>query len=99
MTEDAAPAKQRESRKPRESKDAPESRLPEIIPVIPSGSNIVYPQQLMPVLAAAERDVKAIDVAASSPEKLLAIFSQAPPPEGAEPAPSDGGSFREIGTA
>jgi ATP-dependent Lon protease len=99
MTEDAAPAKERQPRKPREVKDAPEPRLPQIIPVIPSGSNIVYPQQLMPVLAAEERDVKAIDVAASSPDKLLAIFSQALPPEGADPAQADGGAFREIGTA
>ena len=34
------------------------------MPVIPSGTTIVYPQQLMPVLASEERDIKAIDVAA-----------------------------------
>jgi ATP-dependent Lon protease len=70
--------------------------LPETLPVIPSGTNIVYPQQLMPVLASNERDVKAIDAAASGTGKLLAIFSQDPDiaeiEEGQAP-------FREIGTA
>ncbi len=96
MTEDAATTKEKGSRKGREAAAA-EIRLPSVIPVIPSGTNIVYPQQLMPVLAAEERDIKAIDVAASSPAKLLAIFSQAHVEPG-EQRP-DGGPFREIGTA
>jgi ATP-dependent Lon protease len=66
------------------------------MPVIPSGTNVVYPQQLMPVMAVDPRDVAAIDEAASSEGKYLAIFSQAEPEEGAE---DDGLRLREIGTA
>ncbi|HVP04481.1 MAG TPA: LON peptidase substrate-binding domain-containing protein, partial [Dehalococcoidia bacterium] len=84
---------------------ATELRVPETIPVIPSGTTIVYPQQLMPVLAAEERDIKAINAAASSPGKMLAIFSHpAPPPvtgeEPARPEAEEGiPKFRQIGTA
>jgi ATP-dependent Lon protease len=78
---------------------APESNnIPEIIPVIPGGPNVVYPQQLMPVLASQERDAKAIDDAASSEGKLIAIFPEAPHEEGAEPA-AGLQRFQEIGTA
>ncbi len=78
--------------------DPPDLAIPDIIPVIPSGTNIVYPQQLMPVLATNERDVKAIDAAASSSGKLLAIFSHDPDvtPDADETAAPP---FREVGTA
>ena len=85
----------------RENVRATEMRIPDVIPVIPSGNTIVYPQQLMPVLASEERDVKAIDSAASSPGKMLAIFSQ----EAAEGGELSAGEkpdalrFRQVGTA
>ena len=78
---------------------APEPRseelvLPDVMPVIPSGTNVVYPQQLMPVMAVEERDKRAIDEAASSEGKLVAIFSEADEDEG-----SKGGlRLRDVGT-
>jgi ATP-dependent Lon protease len=82
-----------------------ELRVPDVIPVIPSGTTIVYPQQLMPVLATEERDIKAINAAASAPGKMLAIFSHTTPPAvtGDEPARPESDDaplqFRQIGTA
>ncbi|MCH7810149.1 MAG: LON peptidase substrate-binding domain-containing protein, partial [Chloroflexi bacterium] len=68
--------------------------LPDVMPVIPSGTNVVYPQQLMPVMAVEERDKRAIDEAASSEGKLLAIFSEPDDDEG-----SKGGlRLRDVGT-
>ncbi len=84
---------------------ATELRVPDVIPVIPSGSTIVYPQQLMPVLAAEPRDIQAINAAVSTPGKMLAIFSHAalPTVTGDEPGgsqePEGIPSFRQIGTA
>ncbi|MEX1194318.1 MAG: endopeptidase La [Dehalococcoidia bacterium] len=81
---------------PSTSTPRPDQVLPEKMPVIPSGSNIVYPQQLMPVMATEERDVKAIDEAASSEGKFVAIFGEREPLEG---EPELGLYLREIGTA
>ena len=85
----------------RKKKPAPEPAprpeelvLPDVMPVIPSGTNVVYPQQLMPVMAVEERDKRAIDEAASSEGKLVAIFSEPEDEEG-----SKGGlRLRDVGT-
>ncbi|MEO8456406.1 MAG: LON peptidase substrate-binding domain-containing protein, partial [Chloroflexota bacterium] len=104
MTEDRAPIAEdklpTEEQTPASADPRSEVHIPSELPVIPSGTNIVYPQQLMPVLASEERDVKAIDSAANAGDKMLAIFSQEQPqmsdePATAEPTP---GAFREIGT-
>ena len=50
--------------------------LPDDLPVIASGSTVLYPQQLVPIVATEERDVKAIDEAASSEAKLLVVLPQ-----------------------
>jgi ATP-dependent Lon protease len=98
QTEDEGPSQ-------RENLRATEMRIPDVVPVIPSGTTIVYPQQLMPVLASEERDIKAINAAASAPGKMLAIFSHATPPavtgdEPAAPHAEEGPfEFRQIGTA
>src|SRR3989304_2867991 len=65
----------------REPSAALQIRIPEVMPVIGSGSTIMSPQQLMPVLATEEREIRAIDEAAASEAKLLGIFSQRPGPE------------------
>jgi ATP-dependent Lon protease len=69
--------------------------LPDVIPVIPSGSNVVYPQQLMPVMAVDDRDKTAIDEAASSEGKLIGIFSEE---EAEGDDQSQSARLREIGT-
>ncbi len=55
----------------------PAAGIPQVVPAIPSGSTVMYPQQLVPVLATEARDIRAIDEAASSEDKTLAIFAQA----------------------
>jgi ATP-dependent Lon protease len=66
------------------------ARIPEILPVISSGNTVVYPQQLMPLLAGEAGDIAAIDAAASAEAKYVAIFSD-----------GDGGDepLHEVGTA
>ncbi len=86
-------------RKKKKPDPKPETRpeelvLPEVMPVIPSGTNVVYPQQLMPVMAVEERDKQAIDEAASSEGKLVAIFSEPDDDKG----PKDGLRLSEVGT-
>ena len=68
--------------------------LPDVMPVIPSGTNVVYPQQLMPIMAVEERDKRAIDEAASSEGKLVAIFSEPNDDEGSKA----GLRLRDVGT-
>lgn len=51
-------------------------QVPSVMPAIPSGSTVMYPQQLVPVLATEERDIRAIDDTASSEGKMIAIFPQ-----------------------
>src|SRR3990170_1185954 len=75
--------------------DKPQIRIPESIPVIGSGSTVMYPQQLMPVLATEEKDIKAIDDAAAAEAKIVGLFSQ-------QPGPDEGrydGELNRIGTA
>ncbi len=81
---------------PREISPPSGAPPPEVLPVIASGSNVVYPQQLMPVLATEERDIRAIDAAAAAEGKALAIFSQEPPAAGADAAAA---RFHDIGTS
>ena len=82
------------SRPGREPSPGPQIRIPEVIPVIGSGSTVMYPQQLMPVLATEERDIRAIDEAATSEAKLVGIFAQEAVAEGRYE-----GDLYEIGTA
>jgi ATP-dependent Lon protease len=42
----------------------------------------MYPQQLMPVLATEQSDIQAVDQAAASDDKMIAIFPQQPTAEG-----------------
>jgi len=75
--------------------DKPQIRIPESIPLIGSGSTVMYPQQLMPVLASEEKDIKAIDDAAAAEAKIVGLFSQ-------QPGPDEGrydGELNRIGTA
>ena len=75
--------------------EQPQIRIPDSIPLIGSGSTVMYPQQLMPVLATEEKDIKAIDDAAGAESKVVGLFSQQP---GAEEGRYDG-ELNTIGTA
>jgi ATP-dependent Lon protease len=53
----------------------------------------------MPVLASNERDVKAIDLAAASEGKVLAILSEDPPETPSDEDANSSSVFRDVGTA
>src|SRR5574341_2111733 len=55
---------------------APHVRIPETLPLIPGGSTVMYPQQLMPVLATEQRDIQAISEASTSDAKMVGVFPQ-----------------------
>ncbi|MDO8615928.1 MAG: endopeptidase La [Dehalococcoidia bacterium] len=78
----------------RQPPHAEEVHIPDVIPVIRSGANIMFPQQLMPVLATEKRDIMAIDEAAASEVKTLGIFPQEALEEGRFE-----GALRNTGTA
>ncbi len=80
---------------PRETSAPAAARAPEVLPVMASGANVVYPQQLMPVLVTDEREISAIDAAAASEGKALVIFSQEPAGDASDPALAP---FRDTGT-
>ncbi|HET8943708.1 MAG TPA: endopeptidase La [Dehalococcoidia bacterium] len=84
------PEPQPEERRP----DTPQETIPERIPVILSAANVMYPQQLVPVLATEPRDIQAIDLAAANETKVLGVFSQELTSGG-----SHEGGPRETGTA
>lgn len=77
-----------------EPRSDPAARVPEVVPVLPSGGTVVYPFQLVPILAAQERDIRAVDEAASSPAKMVGIFAQKPTEDG-----HYHGDLYEVGTA
>jgi len=70
-----------------EGKAAPQGTVPERIPIILSASTVMYPQQLMPVLATQQRDIQAIDNAASTEAKVLGVFPQQATKEGVYDGP------------
>src|SRR3990170_5043426 len=67
-----------ETRPQTRSKASPtaQPRIPEILPLIPGGSTVVYPQQLLPLLATEEQDIKAVGEAAASENKMVGVFTQ-----------------------
>ena len=96
MSEQRASGKgRRQARRSSGEEDKPQIRIPDVMPVIGSGSTVMYPQQLMPVLASEEKDVKAIDEAAAAEVKVLGLFAQ-------QPGNSEGsydGDLRQTGIA
>ena len=73
----------------------PEIRIPDVVPVIGSGSTVMYPQQLIPVLASDEREVKAVDEAAAAEVQVIGLFSQKAGPEEGHYE----GELNDVGTA
>ncbi|TMF05324.1 MAG: AAA family ATPase, partial [Chloroflexi bacterium] len=51
-------------------------RIPELLPLIPGGGTVMYPQQLLPLLATDELDIKAVGQAAASEAKMVGVFPQ-----------------------
>lgn len=65
-----------------ETKVRPTIRVPDMLPALASGGTVVYPSQLIPVFANQEKDIRAIDEAAASTVKMMAIFAQKAAEEG-----------------
>jgi ATP-dependent Lon protease len=65
-----------------EAKVRPPTRVPDVLPALASGGTVVYPSQLIPVFANREKDIRAIDEAAASTVKMMAIFAQKASAEG-----------------
>jgi len=82
-----------EEARPEENQPTP-GAVPDRVPIILSSANVMYPQQLVPVLATEQRDIQAIDYAAADEAKVLGVFSQQASDDGAH----EGGP-RPIGTA
>src|SRR5688572_24056853 len=50
--------------------------IPDLLPLIPGGSTVMYPQQLLPLLATEDQDIKAVGEAAGSDAKMVGVFTQ-----------------------
>lgn len=79
--------------KPGREDERTETKLPEQLPAIASGPTILFPQQLVPVVATEERDIKAVEEAAATEDKLLTVM-----PQEAEDGGKHEGPFRQIAT-
>jgi ATP-dependent Lon protease len=69
-------------------------RVPEVLPALASGGVVLFPGLMVPLASQEQSVVGAIDEAAASPNKLLAIFAQKPGEDG-QPT----GETYSVGTA
>jgi ATP-dependent Lon protease len=69
-------------------------RVPEVLPALASGGVVLFPGLMVPLASQEQSVVGAIDEAAGSPNKLLAIFAQKPGEDG-QPT----GETYSVGTA
>ena len=73
---------------------AQEIALPDVLPVLATGPNVMYPAIVIPYVSAEERDTRAIDEAVSSGNRLLAVFAQTEASDGSYTGP-----IQPVGTA
>ena len=69
-------------------------RVPEVLPALASGGVVLFPGLMVPLASQEQSVVGAIDEAAGSPNKMLAIFAQKPGEDG-QPT----GETYSVGTA
>lgn len=69
-------------------------RVPEVLPALASGAAVLFPGLMVPLASQEQSIVGAIDEAASSPNKMLAIFAQKPGEDG-----QSTGETYSVGTA
>jgi len=69
-------------------------RVPEVLPALASGGVVLFPGVMVPLASQEQSVVGAIDEAASTPNKMLAIFAQKPGEDG-QPT----GETYSVGTA
>jgi ATP-dependent Lon protease len=71
-----------------------EPAIPEELPVLGTGPNVMYPALVVPFVSSSEADTRAIDDAVSSSNRMLAMFAQVQAPDG-----SYTGAIQPVGTA
>jgi len=76
-----------------EGEERRKTRLPQELPIFPSGDTVVYPAIILPLATGDEKPVKLIDEAAAG-DKIVGFFAQRPGSE--EPSPAN---LYSIGTA
>ncbi len=68
--------------------------IPDTLPVLATGPNVLYPAIVVPFVSGEEVDVKAVDEATAQPQRLVAIFAQQETEEGEYT-----GGLTPVGTA
>jgi len=77
------------------SDDAPsQPQLPEVLPVLATGPNVLFPATVIPFISADEAGVRAVDEAVNGQGRLLAVFAQTQAADG-----SYSGPIQTVGTA
>src|SRR5690348_9063329 len=80
--------------------DAPRSdgagqlRIPEVLPVLRTGASVLYPAIVVPLVTSDEADVRAVDDAVTTAERLVVVVAQQQGSDGAY-----NGEIQPIGTA
>jgi ATP-dependent Lon protease len=69
-------------------------RIPELLPALASGAMVLFPGLMVPLASGDEAVVGAVDEAAGSPNKMLAVFAQQPKEDG-----DHSGEVYPVGTA
>ncbi len=89
MAEDQQPAVE-----PAGDQTPSEAPLPEVLPVLSTGPNVMYPALVVPFVSSDEHDTKAIDDAVASGNRMLAMFAQTQAADGSYTGP-----IQPVGTA
>src|SRR5581483_7439370 len=76
------------------SDGAGQLRIPEVLPVLRTGASVLYPAIVVPLVTSEEADVRAVDDAVTTAERLVAVVAQQQGSEGAYD-----GEMQAIGTA
>ncbi|HLZ73106.1 MAG TPA: endopeptidase La [Dehalococcoidia bacterium] len=69
-------------------------RIPDVLPVLRTGASVLYPAIVVPLVTSDEADVRAVDEAVTTPERLVAVVAQQQGEEGVYDA-----EIQPIGTA
>ena len=68
--------------------------IPDVLPVLATGSSVLYPAIVVPFVSGDERDIRAVDEATTLPNRLVAVFPQQQAGDGAYSGP-----LQALGTA
>jgi len=86
-------AERNEDAKPVTSSEARETRIPEILPVLPIRDQVIYPSMMMPLFVGRERSVRALEEAMEKDRYILLVTQRSVDAD--DPGPKD---LYEVGT-